>query len=61
MFVFVAFGVQHAMFMLRVFHWWPVPVYKLFPHYLINGTIFGKKIKVIENKTCISSFSTNFV
>ena len=23
-------------------HLWPVPLYKAFPHYLINGTIFEK-------------------
>jgi len=22
-------------------HMWPVPLYNIFPHYLINGTIFG--------------------
>jgi hypothetical protein len=24
-------------------HLWPARLYKIFPHYLINGTIFGKK------------------
>jgi hypothetical protein len=31
-----------------------------FPHYLINGTIFGKK-KVIEHKMCVLIFSTTSV
>ena len=25
------------------FHLWPAPLYNIFPYYLINGTIFGKK------------------
>ena len=24
-------------------HLWPAPLYSIFPHYLINGTIFGKE------------------
>jgi len=24
-------------------HLWPAPLYNIFPHYLINGTFFGKK------------------
>ena len=24
-------------------HLWPAPPYNIFPHYLINGTIFGGK------------------
>jgi len=27
---------------------WPAPLYNIFPRYLINGTIFGKK-NVIEH------------
>ena len=30
---------------------WPAPLYKYFPHYLKNGTIFGGK-KVSEHKMC---------
>jgi len=37
---------------------WPTPLYKMFPHYLINGTIFGKK--VIEHKISVLNFFTNF-
>ena len=33
----MSFGIQHAM---RVRHLWPVPLYNIFPHYLINSTIF---------------------
>jgi hypothetical protein len=36
---------------------WPVRLHHIFPHYLINGTIF----EVIECKMCVLSFSTNFV
>jgi hypothetical protein len=25
-------------------HLWPVRLYHIFPHYLINGTIFGKEV-----------------
>ena len=32
-------------------HLWPVPLYQIFPHYLINGTILGGK-KFIEHKMC---------
>jgi hypothetical protein len=39
-------------------HLWPVWLYHIFAHYLINGTIFEKK--VIEKK-CILIFSTTFV
>ena len=41
--VFVALGTQHAM---RTRHslQWPAPLCSIFPHYLINGTIFEKKL-----------------
>jgi hypothetical protein len=39
---------------------WPVWLYRIFPHYLINGTIFGKK-KIIDHKTCVFIFSTTSV
>jgi hypothetical protein len=35
-------------------HLWPVWLYSIFPHYLINGTIFGKKI--IEQNLCAAFF-----
>jgi len=38
---------------------WPVRVYNIFPRYLINGTIFGKK--AIEHKMSVSIFSTTSV
>jgi hypothetical protein len=31
-----------------------------FPHYLINGTIFGKK-KVVEHEMYVQIFSTTFI
>ena len=40
------------------YHPWPVWLYNIFPHYLINGTIFEKK-NVIEHKKCVLIFSTN--
>jgi hypothetical protein len=39
-------------------HLWPVRLYHIFPHYLINGTIFVKKL---PNKKCVLIFSTTFV
>ena len=40
--MFVALGIQHAVLMGQVFNIRPVQLYNIFPHYLINGTIFGK-------------------
>jgi hypothetical protein len=37
------------------FYVWSARLYSIFPHYLINGTIFEKK--VIEYEMCVSSFS----
>jgi hypothetical protein len=37
-------------------HLWPAPLYKIFPHYPINGTIFGKKKKLLNMK-CVFRFS----
>ena len=39
-------------------HLWPVWLCHILPHYLINGTIFGKK-KVAEHKMCFD-FPYNF-
>ena len=39
--VFVVLGIQHAKRMPHIF-----------PHYLINGTIFEKKKTLFENKVC---------
>ena len=41
-------------------HLWPVWLCSIFPHYLINGSIFEKK-KVIELRGCVLIFSTTFV
>ena len=57
--VFVALGIQHAMRMRRICHLWPAPLYNIFPHFLKNCTIFGKK--VTEQKMFVLIFSTNFV
>jgi len=40
--VFVALGIQQAMRMHRSVHLWNLSLYHIFPHYLINGTIFEK-------------------
>jgi len=36
----------------------PAPLYSIFPHSLINDTIFEKK--VTERKMCVLIFSTTF-
>jgi hypothetical protein len=36
-----------------------VRIYSVFPHYLINGTIFGRK--VLQHTACVLIFSTTFV
>jgi hypothetical protein len=41
--VSVDFGTHHAMRTRRVVVW-PARLYNIFPLYLINGTIFGKKV-----------------
>ena len=41
------------------YHLSPVWLYHIFPHYLINHTIFGEK--VIEHKMCVLTLSTIFV
>jgi len=46
--VFVALGVQHAMRMRRVIICGLPPLYNIFPNFLINGTIFGKKLLNIK-------------
>jgi len=58
--VFVALIIQHAKRMRHtILLLWPVRLYHIFPHYLINGTIFGKK--VIQGKICVLDFYTNFL
>jgi len=59
--VSVALGIQHAMRMRRhIVMLWSAPLHNtFFPHYLINGTIFEKK--VTEHKMCVLIFSTTFV
>jgi hypothetical protein len=39
-------------------HLWPVRLYHIFPHYLINGTIFGKKLLNIK---CVFWFSVQLL
>ena len=40
-------------------HLWPVRLYHIFPHYLINRTIFGEKNLI--NIKCVLIFSTTYV
>jgi hypothetical protein len=54
--VFVALGNQHEMCMRHIVTW-SAPLYNIFPHYFINGTIFEKHIT--EHKMCALIFSTN--
>jgi hypothetical protein len=56
--VFVALGIQNAKRMrCNIFHMWRARLYTIFPHYLINGTIFEKQLLYI--RLCFS-FSTKF-
>jgi hypothetical protein len=41
-------------------HVWPVLLYRVFPHFLINGTVFGWK-KVAEHKLCVLIFPTQIL
>jgi hypothetical protein len=43
-------------------HLWPVGLYHIFPHYLINCTVLGGRggWEVIQHKMCILIFSANF-
>ena len=52
--VFVALGTQHAM-RIRHSHLWPVRLYNIFSHYLINGSISEKR-KVTAHKMCVLIF-----
>ena len=46
----------HAMCMCHIVMW-PVRIYNIFTHYLINVTIF----EIIEHEICVLNFSTTFV
>ena len=56
--MFVDLGIRHAMHVPH-YHLWPVWLYNIFPHYLIQGKVF--KQKNIEHKTCVLIFSTTFI
>jgi len=57
-FVSVALVIQHTKCM-RCIVIWPLWIYNIFPHYLINGTIFGKKMKRYWTEMCFD-FIYNF-
>jgi len=40
-------------------HLWPVRLFHIYPHYLINSTVFGKKLMV--HNMCVLIVSTTFV
>jgi hypothetical protein len=43
--VFVALVIQHAMRLRRLYcHLWPGRLYHVFPHFLVNDTIFRRKL-----------------
>ena len=47
--VSVALDIQHAKRMRLLYcHLWPVWLYHIFPHYLTNGTITGRKLLNIK-------------
>jgi len=54
--VSIALDIQHA---IRMRNLWHVLLYNIFPHYLINGTILGKR-KVTEYKNVCLDFLYNF-
>ena len=49
--VLIALGIHHAGHM---HHLWPAQLYNIYPHYLINGTIFREKLLSIK---CVFLFS----
>jgi hypothetical protein len=50
---------QIASFLRRSCELWPVWLYQICPHYLINSSIFGEI--VIEYKMCVLIFPITFV
>ena len=59
--VFVAVGIQHAMRVRRVVIFNLLGFHNIFPHCLINATIFEKKKRAVQHKMCVLVFSTNFI
>jgi hypothetical protein len=57
-FMFLALVIENAKRMSRIASCVQSGCTLFFPHYLINGTVFGKKS---FNKMCVLIFSTTFV
>jgi hypothetical protein len=49
---------SHLFYAILYCHLWPVGLCHIFPHFLINSTVFG--VKVTEIKTCILIFLYKF-
>ena len=56
--MFVALGIQHAARMRHIAICGLPPLYNIFPHFLINGTIFEKKSL---NTKCVFWFSVQLL
>jgi hypothetical protein len=56
------FNLRHPVYNVHApyCHMWSVRLYRIFPHYLMNGAIFEKK-NVIEDEHSVLIFSTTFV
>jgi hypothetical protein len=51
---------QSACAVLHIYcYLWPIRLYHIFPHTVLDGMIFGEK--VIERKMCVLIFYTTFV
>ena len=59
--VFVALDIQQAKCMRHIVICGLSGSTNFFPHYLINGTIYGRKKKVTEYEMCVLILSTTFV
>jgi len=54
--VSVALDTQHEMAHAIYCHLWPLRLYRIFPHYFINDTIFKKKKLLYIKSYCTKKF-----